>query len=139
MMGPASTGGRPAVALVCGEPRLRRLLRLALERDGYVVLDYADGRWPGPGLAPAAAVVDLDSLGRCLTAVEQFGVLGAPGGLPTLFISVYPAEPERLAHNAPCDYLQPPFPTDEVGVRLTALLRQPGESPSATSCGGSRA
>ncbi|HLH26720.1 MAG TPA: hypothetical protein VK066_29705 [Chloroflexota bacterium] len=130
---------RPAVALVCGEPRLRRILRLALEREGYAVLDYADGAWAGPAPAPVAAVVDLDSLWLCPTAVEQLGAHGAPDGLPALFISVYPAEPERLARNAPSDYLQPPFPADDVAVRLAALLSQPGEPPCAAPSRGSPA
>jgi DNA-binding response OmpR family regulator len=130
------TAARPAVALVCGEPRLRRILHLALERDGYAVLDYADGPWAGPGLAPVAAVVDLDSLPLCPAAVDQLGAHGALAGLPVLFISVYPAEPERLALDAPSDYLQPPFPADEVVVRLAALLSKPGQPPCATpSCG----
>src|SRR5262249_31383113 len=84
------TPTRQPVALVCGEPRLRRILRLALESGGYRVLDYADRTTPLAGAEPVAAVVDVDSLGRCPGAASRLGARGAPDRLPALFISIYP-------------------------------------------------
>jgi hypothetical protein len=101
---------------------LRRLLRLALEADGYLVLDYADEATWLAATEPVAAVVDLDSLRRCARGVTRLGPRGAPDRLPALFISVYPAAPEEERRAGPTDYLQPPFPPDELLRRLGRLL-----------------
>src|SRR5207237_4481776 len=47
---------RPAVGLVCREPRLRRILCLELEAGGYRVLDGGDPA-PAPALDEAIAAV----------------------------------------------------------------------------------
>ena len=126
----ASTA-RP-VALVCGEPRLRRLLRLALEAGGYLVLDGAEeATWLAETNA-IAAVVDLDSLRRCARTTARLGPWGAPDRLPALFISVYPAAPVDDRRAGPTDYLQPPFPPDELVRRLSRLLS--GAERTSTAC-----
>ncbi len=127
------------VALVCGEPRLRRILRLALEAGGYAVRDCQQLReLPAPGEL-AAAVVDLDSLRpRPVAPGASLRACGVPDGVPALFISVYPAEPEDWPRHGLADYLQPPFPTDEVARRVERLLRQRGRGASAAAANGSR-
>jgi hypothetical protein len=50
------------VALLCRAPRLRRILRLALESEGQAVLEWTDPDRP-PHAAVSVIVVDLDSLG----------------------------------------------------------------------------
>jgi FixJ family two-component response regulator len=123
MIDQESTAARPAVALVCGEPRLRRLLRLALEAGGYTVRDYPGLRdLAAPGTV-AAAVVDLDSLRpRLVGRALHLRPPCLPETLPTVLISVYPAEVER-PRAGPTDYLQPPFPADEIVRRVERLLR----------------
>jgi DNA-binding response OmpR family regulator len=111
------------VALVCGEPRLRRLLRLALEAGGYAVRDCPRPRDLPPPSELAAVVVDLDSLRpRLLASLAHLRAHGLPDTLPALCISVYPVEPDEGARPGPTDYLQPPFPADEVARRVARLL-----------------
>jgi DNA-binding response OmpR family regulator len=104
------------VALVCGEPRLRRILRLALEAGGYGVRDYRAPRDVPVSSVVVAAVVDLDSL-RPYQSAD-----GLPDTMPALLISVYPAEAEERLRPGPADYLQPPFRADELISRVGRLL-----------------
>lgn len=113
---------RRSVALVCGEPRLRRILRLSLEGGGYLVLDYADNTCARAGPEPVAVVIDLDSLYRCPRAAARIGARGALDRLPALFVSIYPAVPGDELWQGPTDYLQPPFAADELLRRLERLL-----------------
>ncbi len=119
------------VALVCGEPRLRRILRLALEVGGYVVLDYADDATAPAGSEPAALVIDLDSLHWCPGAVARMGARGALDRLPAVCISIYPTAPEDERRQGPTEYLQPPFPADELVSRLRRLLTTSGGASTA--------
>ena len=115
------------VALVCGEPRLSRLLRLALEAGGYGVRECSGPLEVAAPSAVAAAVVDLDSLRpRPVALGPHLRSHGLPETLPMLFISVYPAGVEERPRPGPTDYLQPPFPADEVAVRVERLLHATG-------------
>jgi DNA-binding response OmpR family regulator len=126
------------IALVCAEPRLRRILRLALEIGGYTVRDCPH-LWDLPALgAVVAAVVDLDSLRPLPIALgPQPREYGLPDALPTIFISVYPAEVAEQPRSGPTDYLQPPFPADEIASRVGRLLRASGQPHAADGLGGS--
>jgi hypothetical protein len=109
------------VALLCPEPRLNRLLRLALEADGLCARD-----WPGAN-APvsshvSAVVADLDSLGwHPRTATEKLSALGIDTTVPRLLICVLPPEPAQH-HATKAAYLQPPFSPGAFVGRLHALL-----------------
>ncbi|HZS02256.1 MAG TPA: hypothetical protein VFE37_26300 [Chloroflexota bacterium] len=113
----------PLVALVCGEPRLRRLLQLALEAGGYAVRDCPRPRDLPAASELAALVVDLDSLRpRLRPPLAHLRAHGLPDAVPALCISVYPAEPEEMPRAGPTDYLEPPFPAGEVARRVGRLL-----------------
>jgi hypothetical protein len=101
--------GPASVALLCPEPRLRRILALALEADGLLVCD-----WPHP--TPSVVVADLDSLGW--DAEEALRRLGAE--TPMLLISVYP---QHLHHLKNAASLQPPFRWRELTGGVRCLLR----------------
>ena len=126
------TPAPPTVALVCGAPRLRRILRLALEAGGYDVRECLGLSDLAAADGVAASLVDLDSL-RLRPAVRDayLRTAGLPETLPTLFISIYPAEAEERSRPGPTDYLQPPFPADEVARRVEGLLRAAGRPGAA--------
>jgi hypothetical protein len=109
---------RDTVALLCPEPRLRRILALALEADGLLVCD-----WPLSGQvsdsSPGAVVADLDSLGW--DAAEAIGRLGIE--TPMLLISVYPQQLDGLKNLRPVAALQPPFRWRDFSRRVRCLLR----------------
>jgi DNA-binding NtrC family response regulator len=125
------------VALVCGEPRLRRILRLALEAGGYNVRECPRLRdLPASGTV-AAAVVDLDSLRPRPVALDPYlHIAGLPETLPALLISVYPPEAVERPRPGPTDYLQPPFPADEIAARVERLIRAAARLGGAERPGG---
>jgi hypothetical protein len=109
---------QPTVALLCPEPRLRRILALALEMDGLLVCD-----WPPSGQGsdskPRVVVADLDSLGW--DATEAVGRLGVE--TPLLLISVYPQQLDGLSNGRSIAALQPPFRWRDFPRRVRCLLR----------------
>jgi hypothetical protein len=109
--------GPATVALLCPEPRLRRILALALETDGLLVSD-----WPlsgqGSDSSPRAVVADLDSLGW--DAADAVGRLGVD--TPVLLISVYPLQLDGLTNGRRVAALQPPFRWREFSRRVRCLL-----------------
>jgi hypothetical protein len=116
--GALSSAERPCVALLCPEPRLRRILALALETDGLLVCDCP---LPGqPSESDAAVVVaDLDSLGWDATeAVRRLGV-----ATPLLLISVYPQHLDDVNTGRFVAALQPPFRWRDFSWRVRCLLR----------------
>jgi hypothetical protein len=113
---------REPVALLCPEPRLRRILRLALDADGFAVSESPD---PSVRLvSPVLAVVaDLDSLRwSWRTVTRRLVELGAESSIPLLLISVVPIEPDHVGPNWLLDTLQPPFAPGTFIGRLRGLL-----------------
>jgi DNA-binding response OmpR family regulator len=111
---------RPKVALLCPEPRLRRVLTLALEADGLDVLGWPD---PNSSLAetPAIVIADLDSLGwDPISAIHRLLNVRIAYTTPLLLISVYPHVLENVGRTV--RLLQPPFAWDELTRRVRCLL-----------------
>jgi hypothetical protein len=131
-MVPASTSDadQPIVALLCPQPRLRRILRLALLADDQRVVEWSLDD-PTPAASGAAVVADLDSLG--LDVVELHEALRGRGiaeGVALLLISVYPLEPAGLDWAGPTNTLQPPFSPQVLAERVRRLLdRVPRSAP----------
>ena len=125
-LAPTRPGGGLVVAVLCPEPRLRRILRLALEADGYLVVEWSAGA--APAAPPAALVVaDLDSLrwpARC--ALARLRRLGVAEQTAVLLISVYPPEDAQVEGPGLLDYLQPPFGPRELAARAGWLLERAG-------------
>jgi DNA-binding response OmpR family regulator len=115
--------GGPLIALLCPEPRLRRILRLALESHGYRLVE-----WSGISrqVEPVDAIVaDLDGLGwrppAALAALRAAGLANPPA---LLFISVYPPEAGETGDAGSLAYLQPPFSPREFLARVGQLLQR---------------
>ena len=113
-----SSAEQPCVALLCPEPRLRRILALALQTEGLLVC-----HWPVSGqaseLSPGVVVADLDSLGWDATeAVHRLGLQ-----TPLLLISVYPQQLDGLKNGRSVAALQPPFRWRDFPRRVRCLLR----------------
>lgn len=118
----------PRVALLCPEARLGRILRLALQADGYHVLEWSAAA--APWAAPVdAVVVDLDGARwRPSAAVATLRAWGVDDATALLLISVYPPEPEPHERRGRLDYLQPPFAPEELTARLRRLLGSGGSA-----------
>ncbi len=109
------------VALVGRAPRLRRVLRLALEDADYHVLEGESLALPWTTVA--AVVVDLDSLGlRPAGLLSSLRTRGLAAAAPLVLVSVYPPEGALPAWRGPLEYLQPPFAPAEIVYRIRRAL-----------------
>jgi hypothetical protein len=127
---------RPRVALLCPEPRLRRILGLSLGAAGLAIID-----WPCPGrplaAPPSVVVADLDSLGwDPTTANQHLADARLDDATPALLVSVYPYEADGLGSGRPLDLLQPPFSARELARRVHALARGAAAGPPRPARGG---
>jgi DNA-binding response OmpR family regulator len=125
---------RPRILVVEDEPQLRALLRLYLERDGYLVVEAADG-------AAALAAYDAESpdlviLDLMLPRMQGETVLEElrdRGSVPVLITSAKRTDADRIAglRLGADDYLGKPFNPHEVTARVAAILRRSGSTAVA--------
>jgi two-component system OmpR family response regulator len=118
---------RARILVVEDEPQLRSLLRLYLERDGYVVTDAGDG--PSALAAYDASGADLVILDLMLPGMQGETVLDslrAVGEVPVLITSAKRSDAERIAglRAGADDYLAKPFNPHELTARVAAILRR---------------
>jgi two-component system response regulator MprA len=122
----------PRVLVVEDDAHLRSVLARGLSEEGFVVTSAVDG---AAALRCASdhelLVIDIglpDSDGRDVCqALRARGVTA-----PVLFLTARDAQTDRLSgfHAGADDYVTKPFHFDELVLRLRALLRRTGASPS---------
>lgn len=128
----------PDIAVVDDEAGIRSLIRVALEREGYAVRDYANGldAWQDfERAAPDLAILDImmprmDGLELCRRMRER---RSSP---PVIFLSSRDDEIDRvLGLDAGADdYVCKPFGMMELVARVRAALRRsPASGPQAGS------
>jgi DNA-binding response OmpR family regulator len=143
----ANGRAKPRILVVEDEPRLRDLLRLYLERDGYAVTDAADGT--AALAAYDAEPPDLVILDLMLPRMQGETVLEElrdRGTVPVLITSAKRTDADRIAglRLGADDYLGKPFNPHEVTARVAAILRRSGQllgdvtDASALSLAGGR-
>ena len=114
------------VVVVDDEPAIRRLLKGALERAGYGVVELGTGREALNALAidrPDAVLLDLGLPDR--EGLELVPLI-VKSGAALLVISAREATEDKIAalDLGADDYVTKPFDTDEVLARLRRALRQ---------------
>ena len=114
------------VVVVDDEASIRRLLRSALERGGYSVIEAATAREGQNALdidRPDAVLLDLGLPDR--EGLELVPLI-VKSGTPLLVISARDSTEEKIAalDLGADDYVTKPFDTDEVLARLRRALRQ---------------
>ena len=116
-----------SILVVDDEPPIRRLLRLALEPQGYQVHEAENGQL---GLQAAAArrpdVIILDLGLPDMDGVSVLKRLREWSQTPVLVLSVRAREADKVAalDNGADDYLTKPFGTAELLARLRAVQRR---------------
>lgn len=116
-----SPGQAPSVLVVDDDRRVRELLRLALEEDGFAVTTAADGARAialATAERPGLVVLDLT-----LPRADGFAVAEAVrglhgGGVPILVITADGGAAEKAERVGAVGYLRKPFDVEE----LTALV-----------------
>lgn len=114
------------VVIVDDEGAIRRLLRVALERAGYSVVEASNGREALSALSidrPDAVLLDLGLPDR--EGLELVPLI-AKTGAALLVVSARESTQEKVAalDLGADDYVTKPFDTDEVLARLRRALRQ---------------
>ncbi len=129
----AKAKSKPRILIVEDEPQLRALLRLYLEREGYLVTDVGDGA--GALAAYDAQPPDLVILDLMLPKMQGETVLEElrdRGSVPVLITSAKRTDADRIAglRQGADDYLGKPFNPHEVTARVAAILRRSAPSSS---------
>jgi two-component system KDP operon response regulator KdpE len=114
------------ILVVDDETAIRRLLKGALKRDGYSVVEAENARAAVAAIdidKPAAVLLDLGLPDR--EGMELVPIIKARG-LALLVISAREATAEKVAalDLGADDYVTKPFDTDEVLARVRSALRQ---------------
>ncbi|WP_238366079.1 response regulator transcription factor [Mesobacterium pallidum] len=123
------------ILIVDDDPRLRELLRIALERDGHVTLQAADG---ATALTHAAREApDLIVLDVGLPEMDGFEVcrrIRARSEVPILFLTARDDEIDRILglELGADDYVTKPFSPREVVARVRAILKRTGGQGAGT-------
>lgn len=123
---------KPLVLVVDDEKSILRLLRLALEAEGYAVKEAETG---GQGLALAAQfrpeVLVLDLGLPDLSGLEVIKRIREWSRIPILVLSVRQEVSDKVAalDLGADDYLTKPFHTAELTARLRALRRHSATEP----------
>ncbi|MDP1861278.1 MAG: ATPase, T2SS/T4P/T4SS family, partial [Gemmatimonadaceae bacterium] len=122
--------GQHTVLLVEDEEPLRRVLRDLLERDGFTVVEAADGMAALDEIdrsSPDAVVLDLN-----LPRLDGYGVLArlrsraATAHLPVIVLTASADEDNevRVFESGANDFLTKPFRPRSLAARLRALIQQ---------------
>lgn len=114
------------IVVVDDEPAIRRLLKSALERSGYAVIEASTAREAQNALdidQPDAVLLDLGLPDR--EGLELVPLV-VKSGAALLVVSAREATQEKIAalDLGADDYVTKPFDTDEVLARLRRALRQ---------------
>ena len=118
---------RARILIVEDEPRLRGLLRLYLEREGYAVTDVGDGRSALSAFeADGADLVILDLMLPGMQGETVLEGLRDHADVPILITSAKRSDAERIAglRLGADDYLAKPFNPHELTARVAAILRR---------------
>jgi two-component system OmpR family response regulator len=123
-----------AILIVDDDPRLRDLVRLALERAGHATLTAADGRSAlihAAREAPEMIVLDVG-----LPDMDGFEIcrrLRATSDVPILFLTARDDEIDRILglELGADDYVTKPFSPRELAARVKAILKRSGPGGTA--------
>jgi two-component system phosphate regulon response regulator PhoB len=129
---PLHGGPQRRVLVVDDDPAIRRVVRLALEREGFAVADAPDGVHALEELRGAGA--DLVVLDVNLPNVGGFDVLNdirSERGVPVIMLTGRDAEIDRVLglELGADDYVVKPFSPRELASRVRAVLRRAQPDP----------
>jgi DNA-binding response OmpR family regulator len=124
------------ILVVDDDPKIAGLVRMYLEREGFTVLEAADGRSALASVAledPALVVLD-----RMIPEVDGLSVLAAirrHGRTPVIVISARGTSADRIEglRIGADDYVPKPFSPAELVLRVRRVLERAGTAPADTA------
>lgn len=131
-MNKSSNKSGHVVLIIDDEPQMRRLLRVTLEANGYVVIDAASGL---DGIVQAAQcrpeVILLDLGLPDLDGVEVLKRIREWSRVPVIILSVRDRENDKIAalDAGADDFVTKPFGSGELLARLRTALRRGQPQP----------
>jgi two-component system, OmpR family, response regulator len=122
------------ILIVDDDPRLRDLVRLALERAGFAVLTAADGK--SALVLAARGAPDLIVLDVGLPEMDGFETcrrIRTQSQVPILFLTARDDEVDRIVglELGADDYVTKPFSPRELIARVRAILKRSGGTVAA--------
>jgi DNA-binding response OmpR family regulator len=135
--------GRKQVLVVEDDAKTADIVKMYLEKDGYVVLTAHDGH---QGLAAARSnspdLIVLDLLLPGLSGLDICRTIRSERPTPIIMLTALSTEPDKLAglDLGADDYISKPFSPRELVARVRAVLRraareQPEENPHSLRYG----
>jgi len=126
----------PKVLVVDDEPAFRRLLRITLEAEGYVVFHAGSGREAVDQVAAHRPHLVLLDLGLPdMDGIEVIKLLRGQVQIPIIVLSVREQEADKItALDAGAeDYLTKPFSSGELLARIRVVLRRAAQDPQGST------
>ena len=122
------------ILFVDDEPQIRRVMRMALSKTGYEVIDARSGEEALSNLRselPHLVLLDLNL--PDLSGFETCRMMRANSDVPIIILSVRNSEKDKIqALDAGADdYVTKPFSIDELLARIRAAMRRMPISPDA--------
>lgn len=130
------------ILFVDDEPQIRRVMRMALSRNGYEVVDARNCREALVNMReelPHLVLLDLNL--PDLDGIDACRMIRATSEVPIIILSVRNSERDKIqALDAGADdYVTKPFSIDELLARIRAALRRvpnsPDSGPGSLVCG----
>ncbi len=126
----------PTILVVDDDPKIVRLVRVYLEREGFLVVDASDGKSALAAIAleaPALVVLDL-----MLPEVDGLSIVRAvrrTDRTPILMLSARGTTSDRIAglEAGADDYLPKPFSPSELVVRVKRILDRSTGGPASVA------
>ncbi len=128
-----STSG--TILVVDDERKLRALIRVYLERDGYTVAEAGTGHAALAMTARALPDLVILDLGLPDLHGEEVLRLLRRDDVPVVILTAKATEPDRVAglRSGADDYLVKPFSPRELVARVEAVLRRSNSAPEPTA------
>ena len=116
------------ILVVDDEPDIRQLLKIVLEKDGYAVIEAANGEQAVELVKSDASLslILMDIMMPKMNGVDAAAEIREASSLPILFLTAKSADSDKMLAfgSGGDDYIVKPFYATDLKLRVSALLRR---------------
>lgn len=116
------------ILVVDDEPDIRQLLKIVLEKDGYAVIEAANGEQAVELVKSDASLslIIMDIMMPKMNGVDAAAEIREASSLPILFLTAKSADSDKMLAfgSGGDDYIVKPFYATDLKLRVSALLRR---------------